>query len=758
LAAVAAPTESGEPSENRRPPPCLEAVATAFPQLEVLELIGQGGMGAVYRARQVKLDRVVALKLLAEPGARGGAFAERFDREARLLAKLNHPGIVSVHDYGEAGGFYYLLMEYVDGVNLRQAMRAGRFTPAQALALVPKICEALQFAHDEGILHRDIKPENILLDNRGRVKIADFGIAKLMGDQAKDAPLTGSGLAVGTPHYMAPEQLDHPQDVDQRADIYSLGVVFYEMLTGELPIGRFAPPSQKTPVDPRVDEVVLRALERERERRQHNIAEVKTGVEQITSTPASRPVPAAAEPPEQAVVEPKTSLCYVTTPEHLKTFRGRYFYIYQGNGQLRLDERSLSFVSGWQRVAIPLASIRSLTLGRYALTAKPVPLDYLEVTFLEGPGSRTLLFTPTHSGLLPVWETNKAVAEWATAVQEAVQAATGRTIELNRSVAVRGRFWSEVLETYGLTAALCSLPFLLMPVFLGHRAPTQWMDWLLGPLVATITLGSLLLIRWLIERRALRKGNLSDITALPAAYDKDDPILCRETNASPPAHGTSATSGGATVSSRKPASAELAGHRTEASNGPPSASAARGGLTSALPPPGPARLSWKAVASAVCSIPAWLMATALAANLFTLGTDNLPEHGFTLGFMTLLVLATGGFVGLAGLALGVQALREVRASGGQLHGARLAVTAVLGIPAGLLIKFLPPSLGRAAWELGWRPSAEAATVFRGILLAGILLLLVGAAWALRQWARHGLVGASRSAVPPTGQAEKFESP
>ena len=152
---------------------------------------------------------------------------------------------------------------------------------------MPKICEALQYAHDEGILHRDIKPENLLLDTRGRVKIADFGIAKLIGDRTKDATLTASGLAVGTPHYMAPEQLEHPQDVDQRADIYSLGVVFYEMLTGELPIGRFARPSQKTPVDPRVDEVVLRALEKERERRQHNVTEVRTQVEQITATPAA---------------------------------------------------------------------------------------------------------------------------------------------------------------------------------------------------------------------------------------------------------------------------------------------------------------------------------------------------------------------------------------------------------------------------------------------------------------------------------------
>src|SRR4029434_1066198 len=163
--------------------------------------------------------------------------------------------------------FYYLMMEFVDGVNLRQAMKAGRFSPGEALSIVPKVCEALQYAHEQGILHRDIKPENILLDAKGRVKIADFGIAKLVGEDRPNLTLTNTGAALGTPHYMAPEQLESPADVDHRADIYSLGVVFYELLTGELPIGRFAPPSRKSSVDPRVDEVVLRTLEKERDER-----------------------------------------------------------------------------------------------------------------------------------------------------------------------------------------------------------------------------------------------------------------------------------------------------------------------------------------------------------------------------------------------------------------------------------------------------------------------------------------------------------
>ena len=139
-------------------PPAVEELAASFPQLEIIELIGQGGMGAVYKAKQKSLGRFVALKILAPQHAENPDFAERFSREGQALAEVNHPNIVTVHDFGRAGEFYFLLMEFVDGVSLRQAMKAGRLTPEQALAIVPPICEALQFAHDRGIVHRDIKP------------------------------------------------------------------------------------------------------------------------------------------------------------------------------------------------------------------------------------------------------------------------------------------------------------------------------------------------------------------------------------------------------------------------------------------------------------------------------------------------------------------------------------------------------------------------------------------------------------------------
>lgn len=266
-------------------PPTIEELAARFPHLEIIGLLGYGGMGAVYKARQRDLDRLVAIKILPPEMASDPAFGERFTREARALARLNHPHIVTVYDFGQAQGLYFLLMEYVDGVNLRQAQQAGLLTPQQALAIVPQICEALQFAHDEGIVHRDIKPENILMDRRGRIKIADFGLAKMLGPLPAGEHLTQTAQVMGTLHYMAPEQIERPLAVDHRADIYSLGVVFYEMLTGELPLGRFSAPSLKARIDARLDEIVLRALEREPERRYQHAGQMKTAVETVSSSP-----------------------------------------------------------------------------------------------------------------------------------------------------------------------------------------------------------------------------------------------------------------------------------------------------------------------------------------------------------------------------------------------------------------------------------------------------------------------------------------
>jgi serine/threonine protein kinase len=263
----------------RSEPPSLEEIAPHFPQLEVLACLGRGGMGVVYKARQKSLDRLVALKILAPEREKDPQFAERFAREAQALAKLSHPHIVTVYDFGQADGLFYLLMEYVDGVNLRQLLRTRRLESKEALAIVPPICDALQYAHDHAVVHRDIKPENLLLDKGGQVKIADFGIAKMLGGDSTPDEEQG----VGTPHYMAPEQHATPKAADHRADIYSLGVVLYEMLTGELPAGQFELPSHKVRIDVRLDEIVLRALNREPELRFQKAGQMKTAVETLTS-------------------------------------------------------------------------------------------------------------------------------------------------------------------------------------------------------------------------------------------------------------------------------------------------------------------------------------------------------------------------------------------------------------------------------------------------------------------------------------------
>ena len=266
--------------------PSVEHLAPYFPQLEIQQRIGHGGMGVVYLAKQRHLERNVALKILRPDVDADPTFAERFHREARTLAKLNHPNIVSIYDFGRSDSMFYLVMEYIDGANLRQIEQTGNLTPAEALAIIPQVCAALEYAHNQGVVHRDIKPENILVTNQGHVKIADFGLAKMAG-RVEDVSLTGIWQVMGTPHYMAPEQIEHPAQVDHRADIYSLGVVLYEMLTGELPLGRFAAPSAKAQVDVRIDKVVLRTLEKEPELRYQRVTEVQTDLDRCSKANAT---------------------------------------------------------------------------------------------------------------------------------------------------------------------------------------------------------------------------------------------------------------------------------------------------------------------------------------------------------------------------------------------------------------------------------------------------------------------------------------
>ncbi|MEN6503268.1 MAG: serine/threonine-protein kinase [Planctomycetaceae bacterium] len=324
-------------AKNGWSPPQPEELAEAFAELDIIELIGRGGMGAVYKARQKDLDRLVALKILPPQIGRQESFAQRFAREAQAMARLSHPNIVTIHSFGsrpltaggQPGDLYFFIMEYVDGLSLRQILDAGTTGPREALAIVPQICDALQYAHDRGIVHRDIKPENILMSRTGQVKIADFGLAKLVSSGMGVSPMRPTGVppvegqedgehgrdaratrqehgrdahatrhVMGTPRYMAPEQMQRPGEVDHRADIYSLGVVFYQMLTGELPKGseKFPPPSRKVHIDVRLDEVVLRALQREPTLRYQQVSQVKQDVETIVQTSAAPDAPADQAP------------------------------------------------------------------------------------------------------------------------------------------------------------------------------------------------------------------------------------------------------------------------------------------------------------------------------------------------------------------------------------------------------------------------------------------------------------------------------
>lgn len=265
--------------------PGMDELAPFFPAFDFKERIGSGGMGVVYRAVQTELQREVAIKVLINEEDGSPEFSERFRREAQTLARLNHPNIITVHDFGEVDDFFFIVMECVDGTNLAKLIDSGQIRPAESLGLVIQICQALQYAHDAGVVHRDIKPANILINSDGQVKIADFGLAKVLGSQ-DNGFVTTKKERLGTPLYMAPEQRRAAVEADHRADIYSLGVVFYEMLTGDLPSGNFPPPSKRTDVDTRVDQVVLKSMESEPDRRYQQAGDVRSRVEEIRDHPS----------------------------------------------------------------------------------------------------------------------------------------------------------------------------------------------------------------------------------------------------------------------------------------------------------------------------------------------------------------------------------------------------------------------------------------------------------------------------------------
>jgi len=292
-------------------PPTLEEMQAMLPQYAFEKLLGRGGMGAVYKAVQVSLQRSVAIKVL--PGDLiddlDGNFAERFKNEARTMAKVNHPGIVKVFDFGETKtGLLYIVMEFIDGTDVAQMIRSkGKLPQDYALAITAHVGDALAYAHKNGVIHRDIKPANILINQEGAVKVADFGLAKV--NDPNQSGLTKTNMAMGTPDFVAPEALSPGTVVDGRADLYAMGVMLYQMLTGEIPRGMWSMPSTKVGSDPRFDAVIQKAMQTDRELRYQDATEIRHDLDVIMTQPLQKEEPkqAAAPAPSARPEAPRSS-------------------------------------------------------------------------------------------------------------------------------------------------------------------------------------------------------------------------------------------------------------------------------------------------------------------------------------------------------------------------------------------------------------------------------------------------------------------
>ncbi len=257
-----------------------------IPGYRLEKVVGRGGMGEVYEALQLSLGRQVAVKLLNAELAKDASFVARFEKEGAALAALRHPNIVSIVDKGKTDTSYYLVMEFVDGPSLREQMRNPLYMPGQALKMFEQVCRAIDYAHNRGVIHRDLKPENILFDDQagGIAKVTDFGLAGL--DERADAQglrnLTQTHVAMGTAAYMAPEQQVDARTADHRADIYSLGILLYELMVGETPKGNYDPPSVKKPsLDKRLDAVVSKCLKPLPADRYQSVAELLIDLEPL---------------------------------------------------------------------------------------------------------------------------------------------------------------------------------------------------------------------------------------------------------------------------------------------------------------------------------------------------------------------------------------------------------------------------------------------------------------------------------------------
>lgn len=261
-------------------PPTIEEISQLLPAYEVLSFIAKGGMGAVYMANQRSLDRPVAIKVLPRHFGEDEAFRDSFEAEAKSMAKLNHPNLIGIYDFGQVDGLLYIIMEMVQGKSLYHSSYGRTLAPDEAARIISEVCSGLANAHQQGILHRDIKPSNILLDPSASPKIGDFGLARPVGEHERD-------LAYGTPGYTAPEVVHHPEAVDQSTDIFSVGVMLYELLTGKLPDDTYTPAASITGCSPEFDQIISKAINPNPALRYRSAKEMGAALRKLTDQQAS---------------------------------------------------------------------------------------------------------------------------------------------------------------------------------------------------------------------------------------------------------------------------------------------------------------------------------------------------------------------------------------------------------------------------------------------------------------------------------------
>ena len=263
-------------------PPSLEEVQALVPRDEVLSFIGHGGMGTYYKASQPRLERLAAIKILLVDSVLDARLIEGFKIEAKAMASLIHSNIIKIYDFGQTDSKLFMIMEYIEGQTLEYLNDKFGFELEDTLLIMNQLCDALEFAHSKGVVHRDLRLGNTMLDERRGVKVGDFGLARLIGEELFRRNLLEENQAMGTMEYVAPEERDPEAQVDHRADIFSMGVMFYKLVAGELPKDEYVPPSHFVAgLNPLIDRIVGRCMQRDPDKRYQSVTELRAMVGMI---------------------------------------------------------------------------------------------------------------------------------------------------------------------------------------------------------------------------------------------------------------------------------------------------------------------------------------------------------------------------------------------------------------------------------------------------------------------------------------------